>query len=800
MWFLSGTAVFFLSFLLTAATLLLVATSRSRAAGLVAALGTLVVLAGLFIFVPGHRGSLMVGLLIPLVFGAAVLGWLRARTLPATLLLLGTLTLTLPAALASEGGSDRRSSIPDLDATEVTLSWKDFKSLVESTYVPPPVVPAPPTEAFLRSAEYRGRLAPGVLTLEGSLALEVLKGGWVRVPLATQGTVIEFVGEGAMLHRNGSGLEVLARGPGAYRLQVKLAFAAGDHPGENRLNLQLPDCPRNLVDLSVAPELQDVEVESGLAYASRSERLFVSLVGGALSVKYTLPFRQVEDAAGEEVELTPRVQVAAYQLLSLGEGVINGVLIHDYDVRVAKVSHFDIDLPEDFVIFDCTAAGLESWKILQHDDRRYLRVKLLAPTDGRVRVAVFFEGTYDPDRGRLAAPRFVPRDVERESGFVAVAADGAEIDLQVVGKLLPADVSEIPTDVRAYGGNLIAACKYSGAPDPVAVAVTEHEDAPVLTAIIERLNATAAMLENGTEATWIDLTVKNNRKQFLELGLPEGEVEVWSLLLDGQPTKPKRTGDQVLVPLPRGNGEVASTISLVLLRQGPELRTFGKLRPYLPSFDVPVSEALWTVYLPEGKRYRIGDGDFRPVVVSDPLLPRRASGVLAPSTTIGSTRAELELSYGDAVSEDAAASQLAQEESVRQQLARKGSSRRGTLPVRIAIPGGVTRLPRITVSRVLIVGDEPNSFPILVYPAWLANVLRTLQPTLILVAGMLLGLTLAGVLRRRTLSWAVLAAAGGLLPFGGWNLVFALSVLVVVTLAVLLSVPILRRFSTAGTS
>ena len=56
----------------------------------------------------------------------------------------------------------------------------------------------------------------------------------------------------------------------------------------------------------------------------------------------------------------------------------------------------------------------------------------------------------------------------------------------------------------------------------------------------------------------------------------------------------------------------------MLLRQGPRVRTFGRLKPYLPSFDIPVSEALWTVYLPAGKKYSAGRGEFSPVVVTDP--------------------------------------------------------------------------------------------------------------------------------------------------------------------------------------
>ncbi len=795
-WVLSNAAVFIISFVLAGAALLMIGSRRSLAVRLALAVPAVGGLMGLFVVLVDARAALGLGTVLAVLIYAAARYWTRARVAPTAAMLLAFALLAAPGSRATETPVSAPPHIPDLQGTEVTLSWQDFKILVEKTYVPPPVPPAPPTDAFLRSAEYRGVLERGLLTLRGTLTLEVLKKGWVRLPLVSQGTVIDFEGQGALLNRNGSGLEVLARGPRSYTLKMQMAFPAGDHPGENRLAIRLPDAPRNLLDLSTAVEFRDIEIENGVAYDAQQDRFFVSLTGGAFAVKYTLPFRQIEEAAGEEVKLEPRVQLNAYQLLSLGEGVVSGVLVHDYNVRVAEVSHFDIDLPDDIVVFDCVVDGLESWKILQRDGQRYLRTKLLAPMDGAVRVVVSFEGAYDADDGEVIVPRFPALDTERESGFVAVAAEGAEVDLRLSGKLLPADVSELPADVRAYGGNLISVFKYSGVPDRATVSVTEHDDAPVLTAIIETLNATAALLENGTEATWIDLTVKNNRKQFLRFSVPGEDVEVWSLLLDGEPAKPKRTGDDVLVPLPRGDDETASRISIVLLRKGPAARTFGRLEPYLPSFDVPVSEALWTVYLPADKKYVAGGGEFRPVVVTDPLMPGRSGGRSVRMLSDQSPTAPLDQVYSDATSEVLAEGQIRQEEAVAQQFKQKAASRKGALPVRIAIPGGVNQLPRVTVSRMLIVGDEPNTFSIRVYPPWIAWLLRLLQPVLLVAAGLLLGATLAGVLDRRHRLLGGVAGFLGLVPFGGLNPVAAFMILAVFTAITWTSVKILRRSET----
>jgi hypothetical protein len=689
-------------------------------------------------------------------------------------------------------GAQEAAVLPDLGDTELKLSWQDFKRLIEAAQPTPKPGPAPPREAFLRSAEYSGRIDPGVLTLDAVLRLEVLGEGWVRLPLWSQGSLVRFDGGGAVLSRDGDRLEVLARGPRSYELRARLVFEASRHPGENRLALQLPNAPVNLLDVTAGPGLRDLEVETGLAYRALPSRVYAALVNGGAVLSYTVPYRGAEAETGAEVELAPRVLLTSYQFLNLGDGVIGGMLVQDYQVRVAEVTHFDIGLEEGVEVFDVTAQGLESWKVLQRDAGRMLRVGLAAPTDGAVRVAVTFDGSYDVDAGLVTVPRFEPIEVERESGFVAVAADGAEVELGLAGNLLPADVAEIPGDVLAYGGNLVSAFKYAGVPDRATITVTEHEDASVLTAIVEQLNASTVLLANGTEATWLDLAVKNNRKQFLKLRLPEDGVEVWSLLVDGQPARPKRSEDRVLVPLPTGTTERVSQISLVLVRRGAEMPGFGTVRPSLPGFDVPVSEAMWTLYLPPGSRYRATGDGFRVLGVTAPLFGRgvRTGGL---SSLMESDRGVLDGAAGY-ISDELQKKQRAQEEQIQQQVtARQSASRRGSLPVRISLPGGVTSMPIVAVTRILIVDEDQTRLVIRRYPAWLRSGLRTLHILLIVGAGMLAALLVTGLLARSYGRWVGLVALAALLPVGGIGVVPAAVSITTVAVMTALAATILRR-------
>jgi hypothetical protein len=636
-------------------------------------------------------------------------------------------------------------------------------------------------------------LQGGVLTLDASLRLEVLKDGWVRLPLWTQGSVLRFVGDGAMLNRNGNATEVLARGPRSYRLSARLVFEAPRRPGENRLTLQLPDAPVNLLDVAAGTGLLDLEVASGLSYRALQTRVYAALVGGRATLSYTVPYQTREAEGGEEIERTPRVLLTGYQFMHLGDGVVSGILVQDFDVRVAEVSSFDIGLDEGIEVFDATGPGIESWKVLQGDAGRVLRVTMASPVKEAVRLIVSFDGSYDMDTGAVTVPRFPAIGVERESGFVAVAADGAEVELELGGSLLPADVSEIPPEVLAYGGNLIAAFKYAGPPDDARVLVTDHDDAAVLTAIVERLNASTVLMANGTEATWLDLAVKNNRKQFLKLDLTEGDVEVWSLLVDGQPARPKRSEAQVLVPLPTGTAERISQLSLVLLRRGREVPIIGTARPSLPNFDVPISEAMWTIYLPEGRRYRAVGREFRVLGVTAPLV----GGELPGSSLVGLGRLSSRSVLDEAaqyVSEGVVEKQKAQQDQIQQQMAaRQGARRRGSLPVRINLPGGVGSLPTVTAARILIVDEGETVLPIRIYPGWSRSALRWTQLLLILVAGVLIALRATARLPRIRARWIVLVTLAAILPVGGIAVIPAGLLIVSIAAAAALIAAVLTR-------
>jgi hypothetical protein len=104
--------------------------------------------------------------------------------------------------------------------------------------------------------------------------------------------------------------------------------------------------------------------------------------------------------------------------------------------------------------------------------------------------------------------------------------------------------------------------------------------------------------------------VRNSRKQFLRLELPEGS-EIWSAFVNGAPEKPALAevsdGDE------RGAGRtflikiIHSTqgfpVSLVYATKGGAVGRLGSIEATLPRPDILVTQSRWDVYLPDRLRY-----------------------------------------------------------------------------------------------------------------------------------------------------------------------------------------------------
>ena len=98
--------------------------------------------------------------------------------------------------------------------------------------------------------------------------------------------------------------------------------------------------------------------------------------------------------------------------------------------------------------------------------------------------------------------------------------------------------------------SVLLAYQYTGDTYDLSVDVKRYEESSVLSAVADRTQLTSVLTEAGELLTQASFMVKNNDKQFQRFLLPTN-ASFWSCYVNGQPAKPERDQDWLLVPLPR---------------------------------------------------------------------------------------------------------------------------------------------------------------------------------------------------------------------------------------------------------
>jgi hypothetical protein len=97
---------------------------------------------------------------------------------------------------------------------------------------------------------------------------------------------------------------------------------------------------------------------------------------------------------------------------------------------------------------------------------------------------------------------------------------------------------------------------------------------------------------------------------------------VWSAFVAGEPVRPSKRENKLLLPLAR---EVASdapiAVELTFVGTEPFPKYKGKLNLASPKFDLPLKNGRWDLYLPPDYEYSRFEGSMSRTVTSDTVLP-----------------------------------------------------------------------------------------------------------------------------------------------------------------------------------
>ena len=330
-------------------------------------------------------------------------------------------------------------------------------------------------------------------------------------------------------------------------------------------------------------------------------------------------------------KLSARVVADVFNLVTIGDGVVGGSATIRYGLVNQGVQEFKVRVPANCKNVEFTgpnirrkeiAGGTSSTSPDNSNNSNQSGTRGTRPSEtndvvwtiglqdkvwGGYTLVVTYDFQFDTKAATLPVGGIHAVDVERETGSIAVTtAASLQLDAKISGETVHrVDETELSaTDRSLISRAVILAYQYTGDQYDLNVAVQRFATEPVLEAVADRTQITSVLTEAGEMLTQASFMVKNNEKQFQRFQLPR-DAKLWGCYVNGQPAKPERDGDWVLVSLPRDlNRDQAFAVDIMYAQtNGALASTFGKtLELSAPRTDVPNTYAEWQLFAPPSLR------------------------------------------------------------------------------------------------------------------------------------------------------------------------------------------------------
>jgi hypothetical protein len=522
----------------------------------------------------------------------------------------------------------------------VVLPVDEYRTLHARAYPMERDPEPPPVEATLTRVDYDLRIDGELASGRASLTVDVLKDGWVRVPVPAGLLVREARLDGRLVSlvpgaggKAGGQLSALLSHSGRAVLLLDIAIPVASSTGEE--SITLPSTASGVTRVSVQLPRQGVDIRlTGGLLSEKSESASQSkwIAYGRGNESLTFAWRRKTEDHRATQPL--RMRGSLTQLLGLGEDSTSINAEVNLEVTQGAARFARIQIPDRVTINQVLGAMVADWEVKANE----LSVTFLEPVEQTARFVVTGE-TRSPREGPVDVPLLRLLNAERETGGVAVEVLGAgEIkDLKSEG-LESADATDLGEMVSNRQSPSLAAFRFRSGDSKLtrslSLNVARYTPQAVLMANVSEARYQVLISSEGKSLVRARYAVRNNQRNFLKITLPPGAT-LWSASLAGKAVRPGQSPDgSLLLPLDKARaGEEAPefAIEVVYLTRGTAWNDKGQFRLALPALDLPVSRTGLLVYHPPLFKVTPEPGAFRTEPYENPI----SSALSASSSGFG---------------------------------------------------------------------------------------------------------------------------------------------------------------------
>jgi hypothetical protein len=310
-----------------------------------------------------------------------------------------------------------------------------------------------------------------------------------------------------------------------------------------------------------------------------------------------------------QVERLPQtVQVDAFHLFSIGEGVAYGSSVMNYQVSGAPVSTFRIELSDEYFNVEFTGKDIRNW---QKTAGGYV-VQLHTPVSGSYTLLATYERPFKPQGETLAFTGARPLDAQTEQGHtLIISAYQFQVKpVEVSAGMLSLEPAEVPSEYRLFfDAPILAAYRYPARPFSLSLELSPLAQGNSLNQVVDRASLLTRISKEGQVLTDVRYFVKSRGSPNFRLTLPQG-TQLWSATVNGAAVVPVIDKDANLIPLPHdANPDAVLEVQLKLAQTNDARR----VTVAAPIVAAPVMLAEWKLEPDTGRRLIYQSGTLTPV-------------------------------------------------------------------------------------------------------------------------------------------------------------------------------------------
>jgi hypothetical protein len=548
------------------------------------------------------------------------------------------------AAAQAEPRADEKAVESAHAAGWVVIPVEEYRVLRAKAYPVEHDPEPPPLDATLTRVDYDLHVAGDLAAGRASLTVDVLKDGWVRVPVPAGLLVREARIDGKLVSlvpgekgKGGTHLSAMLSHAGRFELLLDIDVPVSSNAGDE--SISLPSTESGVTRAAVLLPQQGVDLRIGGGLLSEKsetavETKWLAYARGNEALTFTWR-KKTED---HHIELPLRLRGSLTQLTSLAEDSTSVYAEANFEVVQGAAREVRIQLSEKITINQVSGAMVADWEMKNGE----LSVTFLEPVEHSARFVINGEARLPKD-GIIDIPLLRLENTERDTGGVAVEILGAgEIKDQKTQGLEDADATDLGEMIANRQSPALVAFRArsgeAGKERTLSIHVARYDQQAVLMANIEEARYQVLMSADGKELVQARYAIRNNQRNFVKVTLPAGAT-VWSVMLAGRPVRPGQSPDgSLLLPLEKSRGGDDAppfAVEILYLTKAAAWQEKGQEKVTLPALDLPISRTGLLLYYPPLFKVSAEPGMFRAQEYVNPTSAALTPPAIEPGGGIG---------------------------------------------------------------------------------------------------------------------------------------------------------------------